>query len=91
MCISIYILGLHLWHMEVPRQGVKLELQLPAFTTATATPHLSHDHDLHQSSQQHQILDPLSKARDQTHILMDSSRVHFHCATMGTPETYILK
>ena len=27
-------LGLHLWHMEVPRLGVKLELQLLAYTTA---------------------------------------------------------
>jgi len=33
----IFFLGLHLWHMEVPRLGVKLELQLPAYTTATAT------------------------------------------------------
>ena len=31
-------LGLHLWHMEVPRLGVQLELQLPAYTTATAMP-----------------------------------------------------
>ena len=30
-------LGLHLWHMEVPRLGVEWELQLPAYTTATAT------------------------------------------------------
>ena len=30
---------------------------------------------------------PLSKARDQTHILVDSSQIHFHCATMGTPLT----
>ena len=29
-------LGLHAWHMEVPKLGVKLELQLPAYTTATA-------------------------------------------------------
>ena len=27
-------LGLHLWHMEVPRLGVHLELHLPAYTTA---------------------------------------------------------
>ena len=27
-------LGLYTWHMEVPRQGVELELQLPAYTTA---------------------------------------------------------
>ena len=32
--------------------------------------------DLHHSSWQHQILNPLSKARDQTHVLMDTSRVH---------------
>ena len=31
------LLGLHLQHMEVPRLEVKLELQLPAFATATAT------------------------------------------------------
>ena len=31
-------LGLHLWHMEVPRLGVELELWLPAYATATATP-----------------------------------------------------
>ena len=29
-------LGPHSWHMEVPRLGVELELQLPACTTATA-------------------------------------------------------
>ena len=33
-------LGLHLWHMEVSRLGVHLELQLPAHTTATAMPDL---------------------------------------------------
>ena len=33
---------------------------------------------LHHSSPQHQILNPLSEARDQIHILMDISWVHFH-------------
>ena len=28
--------GLHPWHMEIPRLGVKFELQLPAYATATA-------------------------------------------------------
>ena len=28
---------LHLWHMDVLRLGVKSELQLPTYTTATAT------------------------------------------------------
>ena len=41
--------------------------------------------DLHHSSQQHQILNPLSKARDQTCNLIVPSRICFHCATMGTP------
>ena len=58
------------WHMEVPRLGVKLELQLPAYTTATATQDLSHVCDLHYSSEQHQILNPLSKARDQTLVVI---------------------
>ena len=29
-------LGSHLWHMEIPGLGVKLELQLPTYATATA-------------------------------------------------------
>ena len=36
--------------MEVPRLGVKLELQLPAYTTATATPEPSRVCDLHHRS-----------------------------------------
>ena len=44
------------------------------------------------SSWQQWIPDPLSKARDWTHIIMDTSQVHFHYATMGTPlNNYILK
>ena len=35
-----FFLGQHLWHMEVPRLGVRSELQLPA--TATAMWDLSH-------------------------------------------------
>ena len=46
----LLFLGLHSQHMEVPRLGVKLELQLPAYTTATATQDLSHVFDLHHSS-----------------------------------------
>ena len=40
---------------------------------------------LHHRSWQCWIPDPLSKARDQTHILMDTSKIHFHRTTMGTP------
>ena len=32
---------LHLWYMEVPGAMVESELQLPAYTTATAMPNLS--------------------------------------------------
>ena len=52
-----------MWHMEVPRLGVESQLQLPASTTATAVPDLSHICDLHHSSWQCWILNPLSKAR----------------------------
>ena len=37
----------HPWHREVPRLGVQLELQLPAYTTATATGDPSHICNLH--------------------------------------------
>ena len=61
---SFCILGLHLQDMEVPRLGVKSDLQPPAYTTATATWDPSHVYDLHHSSQQCQIPDPLNEARD---------------------------
>ena len=38
----LIFLGPHLWRMEVSRLGVKLELQLPAYTAVTATWDLSH-------------------------------------------------
>ena len=79
--VSLFVcfcfLELHLQHMEVPRLGIKLELQLPAYTTATATWNPSHVCKLRHSSQQHQILNLLSEARDQTHILLEISQVHF--------------
>ena len=34
--IYLVLLGPHMWHMEVPRLGVKSELQLLTYTTATA-------------------------------------------------------
>ena len=69
--------------MEVPWLGVKLELQLPAYATATATQGPSFVCDLPHSSQQRRILNPLSEARDRTRILMDTSRAHYLWATMG--------
>jgi len=71
--------------MEFPRLGAESELQLLAYATATATQDPSQVCDLHHSSQQCQILNPLSKARDRTCNLMVPSRICFHCATTGTP------
>ena len=71
--------------MEVPRLGVQSELQLLAYTTATGTRDRSHVCDLHHSSWQHWFLNPLSEAWNQTHILMDTSQVHYHWAITGTP------
>ena len=76
----------HPQHMKVPRLGLKSELQLPAYTTATAIQDQNHVCDLHHSSWQCQILHPLSKARDRTHtsswILV---WVNYNWATMGNP------
>ena len=61
--------------MEVPRLGVQSELQLPGYTTATATRDPSGLCDLHHSSWQRRILDPLSEARHRTLVL---SQIHFY-------------
>ena len=50
--------------MEVPRLGVKSELQLLAYAMATATWDLSYICNLHHCSWQCQILNPLNEARD---------------------------
>ena len=63
--IFIFFLGPHPQHMEVSRLGVKLEPQLLAYTIATATPDLRHTCDLHHSSWQDWILNPLSESRDE--------------------------
>ena len=71
--------------MEVPMLGDESALQLPAYTSATAMPDSSQDFNLHHSSWQSWILNPLSKARDGTRILRDTSQICFHCTIMGTP------
>ena len=69
-------LGLYLQHMEFSRLGVELELQLLAYATAIAMPDLSRVCELHHSSRQCGMLNPLSRARDRTRILMDASWIH---------------
>ena len=59
--------------MEVPSLGVD-----QSYTTTTAIQDLSCICNLHHSSQKYQILNAQSEARDLTHVLMDTRRVHYH-------------
>ena len=61
--------------MEVPRLGVKLELQLPVNATTMAT----------------RILKPLSQAKAQTHILMETSQILNLLSHNGNPWDRFLK
>ena len=72
--------------MEVTRLGVESELQLPAYATATEMSDRCCVCDLHHSSQQRQVLNPLSEARDRTCVLMDASEVRFCGVRTGTPD-----
>ena len=66
-----------MWHMEVPRLEIQSELHLWAYTKATATQDPSLVCDLHCSSRQCWILNPLSEAGDQTLVLTDTSWVPY--------------
>ena len=68
------LLGPQPRHIEVPRLRVELGLQPLAYTTATTMLDLSCVCNLHHSSRQCQILNPLSEARAQTRVLMDTVR-----------------
>ena len=78
-------LGPHIWHMDVPRQGVKLELQLLAYSTATATPCLSHVWGTYITGH--------GNARSLTHwarpgiapASSDTTQLRYCWATIGTP------
>ena len=74
----LVFLGLQPRHMEVLRLGVESELQPLAYATDTATADLSRIYNLHHSSRQFWILNPVNEARDGTRVLMDISRVHYH-------------
>ena len=64
-----FFLWRHLGRMEVPRLVVKSELHLPAYSTAMASPDVSHVCKLLHSLGQCQILNPLSRDRDGTCVL----------------------
>ena len=68
-----FCLGLPSQHMEDPRL-------VRGLIGATAAG-LHHSHSYSQAV----IPNPLSKVRDPTHILMDTSQICFCCITMGTP------
>ena len=82
-------LGPHPQHMEVPRLGGKSELQLPVYATAMATQDLNCIFNLHHSSWQCQILNPLSESRDWTHVLVNTSHIRFCCAKTGTQQSFL--
>ena len=63
--------------MEISRVGVESELQLLAYTTATARSDPRHVCKLHCNLQQCQILNPLSWVRDQTCTLVGTSQTHY--------------
>ena len=84
---AIFWLGPHPRHMEIPKVGVDLELQLPAYPTATAMLDPSCVCDPHKCW----IPDPLREARDRTHNLMGTSWVRNPLSTMGTPMWGILE
>ena len=69
--------------MEVPRLGVDWSGSCRSTPQSTAAPDLNCICDLHQW--QCQILNPLSRARDRTHILMDTNWISYHWAMTGTP------
>ena len=83
---SFFFLGLHSQHMVVPRLRIKSELQLLAYATVSAMQEPSQVCNLHCNSQQCRVLNPLSMARDQTYILMDTSQLRYCWATVGTPK-----
>ena len=66
--------------MEVARRGVESKLYLLVYARAitTATPDPSLVFNLHRSSQQHRVLNPVSEARGQNLVLMVTGQVHFH-------------
>ena len=71
--------------------GTSQELQLPAYTTATATLDLSCTCELRHGSRQYQDPNPLSEARDQTYILMNTSQVLNPLSHNGNSDSAYLK
>ena len=68
-----FFIGSHLWHMEVPRLGLKSELQLPGYTTPQ-------QHHIQASSVTYTAAHGNARSLThwtQTRILMDNNQVHY--------------
>ena len=87
-----FFLSPHLQHLAVPGLGVESELQLPAYTTATAVQDLSRICDLCCSFGQRRILNPGIQWGQALNTHSHGHCVGFltHWATMGTPKLNIL-
>ena len=73
-----FFLGPHPRHVEVPRPVVEsASLQIPASSW------------IYHGSRHCQILNPLSKAGDQTHILKDPSQVHEPLSHKGSSHQFL--
>ena len=90
LCVCFFLRP-HLQHRKVPSIGVQSEAAAAGLLHSHSKPDVSHACDLHHSSLQCQICNTLSKARDWTHILMDTSRVHYSWATKGTQSIFFWK
>ena len=77
--------------MHIGTTTVENSMEIPQKTKNRINIWSSHVCDLHHISRQRHILNPLSKARDWTLILMDTSRIHYHWATTGTPNMCIFE
>ena len=55
---------------------------------AASSADLSYVCNLHHSWWQCRILNSLTRAKNWTRVLMDTSQVCFHCTTMGTPRVH---
>ena len=87
--LFFFFLGWLLGHMEIPRLGIQSELQLPAYTTVTATWDLSCVCSLHCSLWQHRILNPVSEPGMEPSSSWILVRFVTHWATKGTPSVYL--
>jgi len=84
--VAVFFLGPHPWHVKVPRQEFRDRIRAEAagLYRSHSNTRSSCIHELHHSSWQHQILNP-SQTSNWSCILMDTSRICYLWATMGTP------